>query len=528
MFSKQETLFFLQGKSSSDLSADDVFDAFRKMKDSVEHLEKREFSGFNKKLISAFENAYDEIGENKDISLVLFTNTEFQDSFLADFEKFKAKDEYSRFDLFVYDKVSINAKLIDKSTGSELVKEGVLQLFNKEKDALTYCNGNEGAIVNASAASIQLLFNKFHDKGLFSFNLREHINKNKDVDDAILRSIQKEPSNFWFYNNGITIACKDFRLDGNNVKLYDFSIINGAQTTTNIGKAEIPKGRDFAVVCKLIKAERDMDDKFISQISEASNSQKPISYRDIKSNHREQKNLQKICGDEEKDYRLAVEIKRGRHCEAYSRVQNWERVTNEELGQLILACLLQQPGPARTAKATLFTNQSRYKIVYRRKHDAKTLHSIVWLSSIYDDYKNKETQKNATQGNEAEMNLSNGILKNGKYVVLAVVLYLLKKQRGLCQDSNDVRFQADNIDGELIERYPGDDLDKNLFLLFGFILKEIKTCYLTKKDGLKVTSISNFFKNDEYYKLILEHFDRLDSWDMEKVETFMKVFTYRK
>ena len=52
LFSKQETLFFLQGKSSSDLSADDVFDAFRKMKDSVEHLEKREFSGFNKKLIS--------------------------------------------------------------------------------------------------------------------------------------------------------------------------------------------------------------------------------------------------------------------------------------------------------------------------------------------------------------------------------------------------------------------------------------------------------------------------------------------
>ena len=38
-------------------------------------------------------------------------------------------------------------------------------------------------------------------------------------------------SSFWLKNNGITIVCGDFEIDGREVKLRDFSIINGGQTT---------------------------------------------------------------------------------------------------------------------------------------------------------------------------------------------------------------------------------------------------------------------------------------------------------
>ena len=315
------------------------------------------------------------------------------------------------------------------------------------------------------------------------------------------------------------------------VRLREFSIINGAQTTTRIGEAKIPEGRDFAVVCKLIKSPKNMNDEFISKISEASNSQKPISYRDIKSNHPEQKNLQRICGEEESKFRLSIEIKRGRRSQFYKKVQTWERVTNEQLGQLILSCLLQQPGPAKTSKATIFTNQSRYKAIFRRKHDTKTLHDLVQLSNIYDTYKDKETKEMAQssdhQYEETERNFINGILKNGKFAILAVVLYLLKKQKGLCKNCDDTSLQADNITGELIQFYPNDDLDENLYQLFGFIVREIKNCYLTNKDILNVTSFSNFFKTDENYKRILRQFDRMDKYDKNKVGNFMKVFTYR-
>jgi hypothetical protein len=68
--------------------------------------------------------------------------------------------------------------------------------------------------------------------------LREHIVQ-KSVDDAIDDTIKKERENFWYYNNGITIGCNDYRIDGYKLKLYDFSIINGAQTTTKIGKSNL-------------------------------------------------------------------------------------------------------------------------------------------------------------------------------------------------------------------------------------------------------------------------------------------------
>lgn len=538
LYSDQEVLYLLQGKSSEHLSPEDVFNAFRKMKDTVEELERKDYSNVNDKLSDAFREAYSEIGENKEISLVLFTNTEFSEDFYSRFDLFKNKDEYSRFELLIYDKSTIESKLADKSAGTNLVKEDTLRLYNKQSKALTYA-GDMGAIVNASASEIQRLYKKYgnekkiktRDQQLFSFNLREHINSNKDVDDAISRTIQKEPDKFWFYNNGITIGCNDFEIDGYVVRLREFSIINGAQTTTRIGEAKIPEGRDFAVVCKLIKSPKNMNDEFISKISEASNSQKPISYRDIKSNHPEQKNLQRICGEEESKFRLSIEIKRGRRSQFYKKVQTWERVTNEQLGQLILSCLLQQPGPAKTSKATIFTNQSRYKAIFRRKHDTKTLHDLVQLSNIYDTYKEKETKEMAQssdhQYEETERNFINGILKNGKFAILAVVLYLLKKQKGLCKNCDDTSLQADNITGELIQFYPNDDLNENLYQLFGFIVREIKNCYLTNKDILNVTSFSNFFKTDENYKRILRRFDRMDKYDKDKVGNFMKVFTYR-
>lgn len=104
---------------------------------------------------------------------------------------------------------------------------------------------------------------------------------------------------------------------------------------------------------------------------------------------------------------------------------------------------------------------------------------------------------------------------------------MLKKQKGLCKNCDDTSLQADNITGELIQFYPNDDLDENLYQLFGFIVREIKNCYLTNKDILNVTSFSNFFKTDENYKRILRRFDRMDKYDKNKVGNFMKVFTYR-
>ena len=163
----------------------------------------------------------------------------------------------------------------------------------------------------------------------------------------------------------MTIGCSDYKVDGYKIKLYDFSIINGAQTTTKIGESKkVNEANDFSVVCKIVKAESavGVNSDFIAKISEASNSQKPIRQRDLKSNAIEQKKMQKGCSDNG-DHCLAVEIKRGVIPANYKKVEKWQRVTNEYLGQLIYACILQRPGPARNAKIQCFHQRisiSRY------------------------------------------------------------------------------------------------------------------------------------------------------------------------
>ena len=89
-------------------------------------------------------------------------------------------------------------------------------------------------------------------------------------------------------NNGIIIACEEFVIDGDNIKLYNFSIVNGCQTTTLLGKySGRDEGKDFPIACKIImpsaKSSEDFI-KFISEIAEASNSQKAINDRDLKAN----------------------------------------------------------------------------------------------------------------------------------------------------------------------------------------------------------------------------------------------------
>ena len=115
---------------------------------------------------------------------------------------------------------------------------------------------------------------------------------------------------------------------------------------------------DFPLVCKIVKS--DLNNKksreFIGKISEASNSQKPIKFRDLKSNDIQQKELEAKAGSNK--YPLAIEIKRGVKAKNYNKVrEKWQRVSNEYVGQLILSCVFQKPGIARNSKNTIFSSK---------------------------------------------------------------------------------------------------------------------------------------------------------------------------
>jgi len=84
-----------------------------------------------------------------------------------------------------------------------------------------------------------------HGTKLFVENLRYVIEKS-DVNEGIMDTAEKEPANFWYFNNGVTAICDSFekqpaggaQTDGGVFDVSKISVINGAQTIGSLAKAK--------------------------------------------------------------------------------------------------------------------------------------------------------------------------------------------------------------------------------------------------------------------------------------------------
>lgn len=99
----------------------------------------------------------------------------------------------------------------------------------------------------------------------------------------------------------------------------------------------------------------------------------------------------------------------------------------------------------------------------------------------------------------------------------------------IVSDYTDSKLRINNLKGLLVTDYDGDDLEKSANDLFGFIVRFLFNQYTGKKDSLKVTSCSNFFKNDKVYEeVILKEIDSVDDYDREKLDKLMELFSKKK
>ena len=156
-----------------------------------------------------------------------------------------------------------------------------------------------------------------------------------------------------------------------------------------------------------------------------------------------------------------------------------------------------------------------------RKHDYDTLFDLVRIGNVYDEFLTDYTTKTS------DVDLI-AVAKNGKLTVIAILLYMYKKKKGYIQDYTGEQLHKDNIHGLLITDYPDNDLDEKLVELFKYIIRRLKNLYETKKESMKITSYSNFFKSEPIYELILKDFDEIDGWDVDKLNDYLVVFEKKK
>ena len=521
-----KSLVLIQSKNVKNFSSkDEIKDIFTKMAQTVKDFRNDKVGSYNKNLRRIYREKYDDAveDENFSIELVLFINTnkseEYRDEISLHLKKI---EELEDFELSIFYKNEVEQQIKNFENGQRYVREGKVEIY-KEHGFIK--NGDNGLLVNISALSVRNLYDKYRDEGLFEQNFRYFV-RNKKIDDQINSSLKKKRDEFWFLNNGIIIGCKDFHLDGDNIKLEDFSIINGCQTTTILGSYKgSNEDLDFPISCKIVKPDHGGEDYFnifISEIAEASNSQKPISDRDLKSNYPEQRNLQlNLKAQEPKIY---LEIKRGEGILRRRNLESWQKIKNDALGQLILSVLLQRPGTARSNKKKIFSDRGTYNSIFKRTHDKDTIVDLLQLANYYDEF--------VKSSNLSEK--PSNIAKNGRLCILAIIGFIIKYNRqqiDIKLESSSAEWvsdlTSDTLTGPLFDKDRPDDYKNALNSLFNQIIMALLNLYTSRGDT--ETSVTNFFKTDKkYFSVILEFIKSsiiLDEYEFRKVKEKMdKIF----
>ena len=134
-------------------------------------------------------------------------------------------------------------------------------------------------------------WHKEHGDLLFSENIRYTL-ASSDINEKILDSLLKRPTEFWYMNNGITAICDELKRkpvglgDQRESSLWSIrnvKIVNGAQTTSAISAAykqdakKVKKGYVQIKVIALAKAPLDIG----NQITTATNTQNRVEPRDF-------------------------------------------------------------------------------------------------------------------------------------------------------------------------------------------------------------------------------------------------------
>ena len=202
-----------------------------------------------------------------------------------------------------------------------------------------------------------------HGNRLFERNIRRYLGLGGNrVNEAVAATLSDgvQRSNFYFFNNGITITCSQFRhnslrRDDWRVKLDDFQIVNGGQTARTVQRTARDTGLDLGaaeVLVRIYELEAD-DTELVESITFATNSQNPVDLRDLKSNDERQKTLAESIAGLGYRYRAKRE----------DRPVSSREFTSAVVAEAVLAVWRQRPHQARFLRREHFG--ALYNTIYR-------------------------------------------------------------------------------------------------------------------------------------------------------------------
>lgn len=536
-----EDLIVGQGKyKKNSISKDEIYEAIVKMYRAIKDLEDSKYKGFNPKVKSRFVNLYeDNMSDESKIIFYFYTSAKPKKGTNSDTIIEKLKQDIfdcDKYDVRIYFSEDIWNEIGEVESKNSSIGEGIIYI-DKENNFLAY---NNAIIVNASALSFKKLW-AHHGNHLLAKNLRYYI-ASGTVDDKIKETIRKDPDTFWYKNNGITIVCEDFEINDAEVKLKNFSIVNGGQTTFILGQSNsICKQRDVFLPCKIIKDNKKNED-FIYQIAIATNTQKPIKLSDQKANAPEQL----LFKQELLNQGVYYQTKRGEDIPTKYKMPDYLNTKLGEVGMLYLAAIFQKPGTSRSNPLSALRRPENYynKIFNFAEGNnnpedlAKLFKELVYINYYY---KNKFIDKYQEELKDNDSPLEDAKLafaRNARTLCIAFAMFV-SRYRNKNITSSDLKqlfasVKQNKIDAvyDIFQKninmikgvFPKEFIDKEayedlLYNLFKCIIRYGVKRYEDAQEQDETLNATNYLKKDRSYYGILSRY-----WD-ELEENIKKIFS---
>lgn len=239
-----------------------------------------------------------------------------------------------------------------------------------------------------------------HKTKLFSANVRDYLGSRKAdgaINVGIRRSAEAEATDFWAFNNGITVLVNEFTVDAaaNRLTLNGISIVNGAQTTGAVGDLNSPPNEDAMVAARFIQCRNA---KLVRLIVENNNNQNRVKASDFRSGDPVQQRLRA----EFTQFGWGVVYLGGRRglADTSARARKYE-IVSETAAQALVA-FHQDPVTAYNYKNRIWESDSVYGSVFNQSTHADHVIFVYTLHQAIASYKLQLTAKGESNQTSAE------------------------------------------------------------------------------------------------------------------------------
>ena len=510
--SETSDLVIGQSKFHKTISPNVIIKAMEKMANAYTLLKAGHYEQFNEQTQHQFTGLTSERGDDSKVHFVFYTSAPTKEIDMDDIEKMFRKylTTFDAIEVSILFAEDIVKEIREAEARHPSIERGIIRIDDKD-NYLLY--GDDAVIVNASAFSIKQLYAE-HGKNLLSLNLRYHISGGK-IDKEIRKTIKDNPASFWFKNNGITIICEKFRIDGREVHLENFSIVNGGQTTYVLSKSKITDAHDFWLSCKIIQTAGTTEhekNSFSLEIAKAANSQKPIKESDLRANAPEQRTFAQAM----RSVGVFYQTKRGDEIPKQFTA-SYLHTKLLDVGKLCLAAIFQEPCKSRSKPSSVYLPEYYHPIFNGNQAQlAQICKELLYI----DDYFTKKFLPKFDRENKdlPDASVRNSFAHVARTICIAFTALAARHHHGNITDKDVTELISAPNSSEVYDmlrdlgdmktllpiKLYTDAYDSILDKLFSAIIEDGITIYSIKAEVNKSLTAANFLKRDENYYGILQ------------------------